>query len=139
MIHLLLFLSIFAPLTAPPPRYASIQPGIAKYYRPGLFARVAAVRGIPLRSDVDGYASTPDPALIGKVIHASIAGGPIESFQVLDSSAPRDRSRHLRERLVIEVDYLTARRHHFISTGHAPAVVYIPAIAMQQPESGAKP
>ena len=100
--------------------------GIAKYYSPGVFRQVALNRGLALRSDVDGYASVPYCSWIGHVLTARINRGPIERFQVLDCSAPKDRPRHLRENLVIEVDYSSARGHGLLSNGHGPATVYYP-------------
>jgi hypothetical protein len=99
--------------------------GIAAYYSPGTMARVARNRGIELRDDVDGYASLTSCSHIGKVITASISGSRPERYQVLDCSHPRDRARHLRQGIVIEVDYQSAVRHGFTRRGHAPATVWL--------------
>jgi hypothetical protein len=122
---LYLLLSLISSLLAPAP---APQHGIAKYYSPGVFRQVALNRGIALRSatEVDGFASVPYCFWIGHVLTARINGGPIERFQVLDCSAPKDRPRHLREGLVIEVDYSSARRHDLLSNGHGQATVYYP-------------
>ncbi len=100
--------------------------GIAKHYSAGMFARVARNRGMQMRSDVAGYAAVTDCSMIGKVVAASINGGRVERFQVLDCSAPKDRPRHIREGLVIEVDYATAKRRGFLGEGKAPAKVWYP-------------
>jgi hypothetical protein len=67
-----------------------------------------------------------DCSLIGRVIKARLNGGRVETFQVLDCSAPRDRARHKRIGLVIEVDYQSAVRNRFAHKGRAPAQVYYP-------------
>jgi hypothetical protein len=112
---------------------ASIQAGAparwgwAKHYSPGVMERVRTVRahqGVRIRTDVAGYAAAPDCAQIGRVVVASINGGPLERYQVLDCSHPRDRARHVREGLVIEVDYRSAVRNGFARQGKARAVVY---------------
>ena len=97
--------------------------GTAKYYRAGMFAQVAANRGMILRADVAGYASVPSCAWLGSVIQARVNGGAWERYQVVDCSAPKDRARHIRQGLVLEVDYASARRNGFVSKGKAPAVV----------------
>jgi hypothetical protein len=79
-----------------------------------------------LREDVDGYAAVIDCSQIGNVVKARINGGRLETFQVLDCSAPRDRARHQRIGLVIEVDYDSAVRNGFARRGRAPAQVYYP-------------
>jgi hypothetical protein len=100
--------------------------GHAVYYSPGVFKTVARNRGMKLREDVDGYAAVIDCSQIGNVVKARINGGRLETFQVLDCSAPRDRARHQRIGLVIEVDYDSAVRNGFARRGRAPAQVYYP-------------
>jgi hypothetical protein len=101
------------------------QRGISAYYSPGTMARVARNRGIALRHDVDGYASLTHCSHIGKIVTATINGSRPERYQVLDCSHPRDRARHLRQGIVIEVDYQSAVRHGFTRRGYAPATVWI--------------
>ncbi|MEO8286642.1 MAG: hypothetical protein ABI670_09425 [Chloroflexota bacterium] len=100
--------------------------GHAKYYSPGMFQTVARNRGIKLRSDVSGYAAVPNCNHIGKVIKARINSRDTETYQVVDCSAPADRARHIRDGLVIEVDYSSAVRNQFANQGRAPASVYYP-------------
>jgi hypothetical protein len=98
--------------------------GTAKYYSPGMFRTVANNRHMALRTDVDGYASVPNCGLIGHVVQASINHGRWETYQLVDCSAPKDRVRHIRQGLVIEVDYQSAVRNHFAQDGKAPAIVW---------------
>jgi len=97
--------------------------GMAKYYRAGKFAEVAHNRGMTLRTDVAGYASVPSCVWLGHIISARVNGGGWERYQVLDCSGPADRARHIRQGLVLEVDYASAKRNGFVSKGHAPATV----------------
>jgi len=91
-----------------------------------MFQTVARNRGIKLRSDVDGYAAVPNCRYIGQVLQARINGHGMERYQVVDCSAPWDRARHIREGLVIEVDYQSAVRNDFSRRGRASADVYYP-------------
>src|SRR5947208_12942997 len=86
----------------------STSKGYAYFYSPGMFQTVARNRGIKLRTDVDGYASVPNCGYIGQVLKARINGHDVERYQVLDCSAPSDRARHIRQGLVIEIDYQSA-------------------------------
>lgn len=92
----------------------------AKFYeRPGLMRQVALNRGlVPVRR----MASTPDCGRIGRWFAARV-NGHIGIFKQVDCSAPKDRARHLRQRLVLEVDYYTARDFGFRREGHAPAQI----------------
>jgi hypothetical protein len=104
----------------------AIKKGIAKYYSPGMMERVARNRGMKMRRDVAGYAAVTDCRRIGQIVYASINNGPFERYQILDCSHPRDVQRHLRECLVIEVDYRSAVRNRFVRQGRAPAIVLFP-------------
>ena len=104
----------------------STSKGYAYFYSPGMFQTVARNRGMKLRSDVDGYAAVPNCGYIGRVLKAVINGHSIERYQVVDCSAPSDRARHIRQGLVIEVDYQSAVRNDFTRRGRAPATVYYP-------------
>jgi len=125
---------LLAALLCPMPSATSVQGapvaqmgiGIAKFYAPGVFRRVASHRNIAARQDVDGYAAVPSCGRIGQLVRASLNGGPFETYHILDCSAPRDLPAHLREGLVIEVDYGSAVRNGFARQGHAQAVVYYP-------------
>jgi hypothetical protein len=122
----LLALAGGSPATSEASAMQGMRSGQAMYYSPGRFAMVARNRGMKLRSDVDGYAAVIDCSQIGRLIKARLNGGKIETFQVLDCSAPRDRARHQRIGLVIEVDYDSAVRNGFVRLGRAPAQVYYP-------------
>jgi hypothetical protein len=108
------------------PTAAVSQKGIAKYYSLGVFKVVAARRNIAMRQDVHGYAAVPNCGRIGQVVRARLNGGPIELYHILDCSSPEDLPSHLREGLVIEVDYQSARRNGFAREGHTQAVVFYP-------------
>lgn len=98
--------------------------GIAVYYSPGVMERVAANRGLRKPAIADGMASVPDCSQIGKLAFASVNGGLVERYFIVDCSAPRDVARHLQMGLVLEVDYQSAVRNNFQSNGSAPATVY---------------
>jgi len=104
----------------------STSKGYAYFYSPGMFQTVARNRGIKLRTDVDGYAAVPNCGYIGQVLKARINGHEVERYQVVDCSAPSDRARHIRQGLVIEIDYQSAVRNDFSRRGRAPAEVYYP-------------
>ncbi|HET9494118.1 MAG TPA: hypothetical protein VFR15_07810 [Chloroflexia bacterium] len=103
-----------------------MRSGHAVFYSPGVFKIVARNRGMKLRTDVDGYAAVIDCGMIGRLVKARLNGRKLETFQVLDCSAPKDRARHQRIGLVIEVDYESAVRNGFARRGRAPAQVYYP-------------
>lgn len=115
-----------SPATTEASAMQGVRSGHAVYYSPGVFNMVARNRGMRMRTDVHGYAAVIDCGMIGRVIKARINGGKLETFQVLDCSAPRDRARHQRIGLVIEVDYDSAVRNGFVRRGRAPAQVYYP-------------
>ncbi len=98
--------------------------GIAVYYSPGVMERVAAYRGLTKPLIADGLAAVTDCAQIGKIAFASINGGLIERYLIVDCAQTRDRDRQIRAGLVIEVDYQSAVRNKFNRDGRAQAVVY---------------
>ncbi len=104
-------------------RVSAQQNGIAKYYSPGVMEGVAVYRGLNKPSGVSGFAAVPNCGNLGKVATASINGRPAEKYLIVDCSAPQDRARHIRQGLVIEVDYKSAVRNRFHQLGVAPAVV----------------
>jgi hypothetical protein len=85
--------------------------------------RVAAFRGLTRPPVADGFAAVTDCGQIGKMAFASINGGLVERYLIVDCAQDRDRDRQIREGLVIEVDYQSAIRNNFYRDGHAPAVV----------------
>lgn len=93
----------------------------AKLYSPGIMERVARNRGMPV---VRHMAAVTDCRMIGKHVLASINGRRPTWFRVTDCSHPRDRARHVRSKLVIEVDWNSAVEFGFSRHGHAPARVY---------------
>lgn len=115
-----------SPATSEAAVMQGMRSGHAVFYSPGVFQIVARNRGMKLREDVHGYAAVIDCGMIGRVIKARLNGRKLETFQVLDCSAPRDRARHQRIGLVIEVDYQSAVRNGFARLGRAPAQVYYP-------------
>lgn len=104
---------------------ASAHVGIAKHYRPGLMEAVAQKRGVY----GPRYTSSVNCSDIGRTIYATLYDPvlhrwtPYLPFVVADCSAPKDRARHIREGLVMEVDYQTAWANHFTSDGRTRAVV----------------
>jgi hypothetical protein len=115
----LLLLALCVPVSAS----GGTTTGIAKHYAPGVFARVAHNREMVMRTDVAGYAAVPNCGYLGTVIQARVNGGKWERYQVLDCSAPKDRARHIKSGLILEVDYASAKRNGFVSRGRAPATV----------------
>ena len=119
LIQLALFIASTT-ATAPYSGNDSIAQGIAKHYTPNLMQRVLRVRQrqglIPYGvTGYDGLASRPDCGTIGRYFWASLRNPrtgewsrPRRMLQV-DCSHPRDRQRHIRSGLVVEVDYWTAR------------------------------
>ena len=122
----LLALAGGSPATSEASVAQGVRNGHAVYYAPGVFNVVARNRGMAMRQDVDGYAAVIDCGQIGRIIKARLNGRKLETYQVLDCSAPRDRARHQRIGLVIEVDYQSAVRNGFVRLGRAPAQVYYP-------------
>ena len=104
-------------------RSVSVSYGIAKHYSPGLMNRVRVYRGLPWPAGVSGLASRVSCAGIGQVFSASI-NGHYERLLQVDCSQYRDAPRHLREGLIVEVDYDTARRDGMLRTGRGSAVVW---------------
>jgi hypothetical protein len=92
---------------------------IAKFYSPGVFARVAKVRGLPVS---ERMAAVTDCGRIGQYVTASI-NGHVDTYLVADCSHPRDRARHIREGLVIEVNYSAAKTYFPRGEGQAPAYI----------------
>jgi hypothetical protein len=99
------------------------QRGIAKFYSPDVMEAVARSRGLARPGSVDGLASVPNCSRLGTVVVAAINGRTPERYLVVDCSHPRDRARHIRQGLVIEVDYRSAVRNRFCRQGSAPAVI----------------
>jgi len=96
----------------------------AKHYRPGLMEQVARNRGITRLAGDTVLASRPSCTTIGQRFLVRFRIGPWERALQVDCSRPgRDATRHLRARLVVEVDYQTAVRHGFSREGHVPAQV----------------
>lgn len=107
--------------------------GIAKHYSPGTMERVVQIRHLRVPPAATSIVSTPDCSLIGRSFWISVRGHREWAFQA-DCSAPRDRERHLREGLVVEVDYRTAVRDGIVYDGKGPATVWLPTLP-QSPQS----
>jgi hypothetical protein len=112
----------------------SVEAGRFVPYDPGAMERVARNRetrghpgyvpGFQRRYDVDGWAASVNCSDIGRVLWASLNGNAPERFQVVDCSAPRDRARHIRSGLVIEVDHRSAVRNGFAPPRKIRATVW---------------
>ena len=85
-------------------------------YAPGAMERVAVVRGMPW---VPRMASVPDCGRVGEWVTAWI-NGHLDTYRVTDCSHPRDRARHIRQGLVIEVDHRSASLYFPKGQGWAP-------------------
>src|SRR4051812_12756144 len=98
---MLLILSLHSPQDLLPkatrPQY--IQVGIAKHYSPGLMERVAKNRGMISEPRM---AAVPDCWRIGQHVVAEV-NGHRATYLIVDCSAPKDRPRHIRTGLIIEV------------------------------------
>ncbi len=108
----------------PSPQAPAHERGIAKFYSRGVMEEVARNRGIAMRKDVSGYAAVADCGKIGSVVLASVGTLGAQRYQVLDCSQTRDLARHAKEGLIIEVDWLTAKRAGLLLTGRAPATIW---------------
>lgn len=108
--------------------------GVAMRYETGIFAHVAAVRGMPLAwGRVDGFAAVPNCAYVQPhhpwMVTARIGTGPIERYQVVDCQQSADRKRLARIGLILEVDHYTAERladagdPRLLLDGKAPVLV----------------
>ena len=127
MAKFLTILSLIGPMIGFTPhtgaQSSAQQTGIAKFYSPGVMAQVARNRHMKLRTDVDGYAAVLNCTDVGKIVVATINGRKQERYQVLDCSQPYHRADHIRQRLIIEVDYASAVRNGFARLGKAPATI----------------
>jgi hypothetical protein len=91
-------------------------------YEPGVMRQVANNRGMVMLDWVDGYASTrrcervdtrADPTLKTRpwLVLASINGGPLEVYQAVDCSHPKDLPMHKARGLILEVDHASGKRN----------------------------
>ena len=91
----------------------------ASQYSPGIMDQVRANRQLdPVH--VDGYIAVADCADIGQVWWIRPIGqAEWESFQVMDCAAPNDGAREwmARNRIIVEVDHLTAVRWGTVGRG----------------------
>ncbi len=94
-------------------------PTFALYYSPGMFAQVARLRGLPVS---ERMASVPDCSRLGQHVTAWI-NGHIDTYLVADCSGPADRLRHVRQGLVIEVNWAASRLYFPKGEGRAPAYI----------------
>ncbi|HKP52873.1 MAG TPA: hypothetical protein VJ183_09495 [Chloroflexia bacterium] len=101
-----------------------LKQGFAVFYSPGVMERVAAHRGLTKPPIAEGMAAVTDCSQIGKIAFASINGGLVERYLIVDCSHPRDVARHIAQGLVIEVDYQSAVRNNFHRDGKAPALLW---------------
>ena len=123
LIALALFIATVPSVPATGPQGASYgyEAGWAKHYSPNRMQSVLRVRQrqglIPYGvTGYDGLASTTSCSNIGKYVwvqlwnpHTGRWSSPLKLLAVDCSRPGADRDRHIRERLVCEVDYATAR------------------------------
>jgi len=120
LIALAIFIATVPSVPSTGPQGASYHEGIAKNYDPGLFQQVLKVRQrqglIPYGvTGYDGLASSTDCSNIGRYVWVQLRNprtgewSRAKRLLLVDCSAPRDRARHVRTGLVIEVDYMTAK------------------------------
>lgn len=94
--------------------------GVAKHYSTGTMERVARYRGLPA---LPRMASVPDCGRIGWWAIATVNGS-TDFYLVVDCSAPKDRARHIRSGLVLEVNYASKLAYFPRGEGRAPATVW---------------
>jgi hypothetical protein len=101
--------------------------GIAKHYSPGIVERVYHTRiaqGLTSPGWKGALASSWNCSEIGSHEWASVNGRPFTEYLVVDCSRPgEDRARHIKEGLVIEVDYSSALKAGIVNDGRGPAIV----------------
>jgi hypothetical protein len=97
----------------------SKPPTYAVYYSPGVMERVARKRGIPVTSRM---ASVPDCSKIGGWVTAKV-NGHVATYRIVDCSAPKDRARHIRQGLVLEVNYSSKLAFFPRGAGRVPATI----------------
>jgi hypothetical protein len=93
--------------------------GYAVRYSPGVMERVAVRRGLPV---LPRMASVPDCGRLGWWVTATV-NGYTGRYLVVDCSAPRDRARHIRQGLVLEVNHGSAVAYFPRGEGHTKASV----------------
>jgi hypothetical protein len=111
--------------------------GKAYYYSPGMFKLVAHNRGMKMLWDqVDGFASVPDckkvdskrPYYVKARLYDPVLQkwGRVLKFQIVDCSHPAHLTAHYQKGIAplgLEVDYATAKAHHFTKEGKTFAQV----------------
>lgn len=106
-------------LLLPQSQVKAASNGIAKHYSPGVMERVARLRGLPV---LPRMASVPDCGRIGQWVTATV-NGHLDRYLVVDCSAPKDRLRHIRTGLVIEVNYKSKTAYFPRGEGRTSAAV----------------
>lgn len=118
-----------APATLPLQNHSGATPqyGWAKYYSPGLMARVGAKRGLPYNG---GYLTeVPDCNRLGEYAYIRFARpgttvySPAERLLVVDCSTGADHARHVAQGLVTEAPYWIAQKYGFAGEGKTRAIV----------------
>lgn len=119
---------ITCPQNAPAPVLPKV--GVARHYYPHRMEATARYRGLTLPPGYAGFASVQEcdyrgrkDAMIGRTVHANIAGTGWRSYLVADCSHPRDRDRHKRSKLVIEIGYQQAKDQGWAGDRQRPALV----------------
>jgi hypothetical protein len=101
------------------PTERPIKSGYAVYYSAGVMERVARFRNIPVERRL---AANTDCWRIGMYVTARV-NGYVDTYRIVDCSHPRDRARHLRQGLVIEVNYAARQAYFPRGAGRANAQV----------------
>lgn len=132
----LVSLALFAAtVSSPSPSLGPpLKDGYAVHYDAGVFSRVLKVRQrqglIPYGVAYDGLASSTSCGDIGQYRYVSFRNphtrvwSPVRRVLVADCSAPKDKARHIRTGLVVEVDYRTAQWAGFAGEGRVKARVW---------------
>jgi len=102
--------------------------GLATFYAPGVFERVANYRGLSC-ADCIGYAAMVDPQWIGQRVWIGRVGQPSEGpFLVVDCGQAEHRAGQKARGLVAEVDFETARRWNM----RGPVMVRVSTVGAQR-------
>ncbi len=105
------------PILYPNPSDAKTSRTYAVRYSPGVMARVARKRGMPV---ITNMVAVNDCRRVGQWVLANV-NDKVGWFRVTDCSHPRDAARHRRQGLVIELGHNAAEIYFPKGRGNAPA------------------
>lgn len=103
LIKLLIIAALLTPIKSEPIKGADF--GYAPYYNPGVMARVAKNRKLPLRECMVASPKLKINSIVS--VYGANTGNTLTCY-VYDVSAPRDKARHLRKRYAVELDFRSA-------------------------------